>query len=195
MKAGPAVILLGFAWAGLVGVLGGGVDSASGVCDAGDQHGPGCNPDVGKILGRCVVLDGIYLPSACVKPETGEPVPGAVPATELTSAGEFGGRAVGGSLSMEEVERLWVSHGGRPDEAHLAAAVATAESGRRPLAENVSNSDGSVDRGLFQMNSIHGKCSTFDLDENVRCAVQLRNSARGWNHWVAYDRDRYQRYL
>lgn len=144
---------------------------------------------------RCVELGGKegWLPSACGKPE-------AIPATEaartdVVAAGEFGGRGYGPTLSMAEVEALWVQHGGDPAEAHVAAAVATAESGRRPAAVNGSNSDGSIDRGLFQMNSIHQGCSTFDLAENVRCAVRLRGSANGWRHWVAYQTGAYRKYL
>lgn len=144
---------------------------------------------------QCLVLGGEgYQPSACMTPE-GQPVADAVSSNEVVAAGEFGGQGHGAVLSMEEVERLWVQAGGNPSEARLAAAVATAESGRRPLAVNVSNGDGSTDRGLFQMNSIHGGCSTFDLAENVRCAVKLRGSARGWKHWVAYNSGAYRRYL
>lgn len=142
----------------------------------------------------CVELggNGGWNPSECGKPE-------AIPAeqaagTEVVTAGDFGGHGYGTVLSMAEVERLWIEHGGDPGQAHTAAAVATAESGRRPAAVNVSNGDGSTDRGLFQMNSIHGGCSTFDLAENVRCAVQLQRSG-GWNHWVAFKSGAYRKYL
>jgi hypothetical protein len=142
---------------------------------------------------QCVVLGGSgYVPSAC-SGDDGRPIEGAVSAGQVVPAGDLGGKGHGPVLSMEEVGQLWVQAGGDP--AHLAAAVATAESGRRPLAVNGSNGDGSIDRGLFQMNSIHGGCSTFDLAENVRCAVQLRGSPTGWNHWVAYKSGAYRRYL
>ena len=177
-----------------VNALGGGVDARDGVCDMSDPNGPGCNPDAGKIGGRCVELQGSgYVKADCSRRRPGSAV--VVGADEVVAAGEFGGTGHGPILTMSEVERLWVEHGGDPAEAHTAAAVATAESGRRPAAVNGSNSNGSIDRGLFQMNSIHGGCSTFDLAENVRCAVQLRGSARGWKHWVAYNTGAYRRYL
>lgn len=145
---------------------------------------------------RCVELssdpNSAWLPSTCGKPEAVDVSTGPPP--EVVSAGEFGGRGYGPVLSMAEVEALWVQYGGDPSQAHVAAAVATAESGRRPAAVNASNSNGSVDRGLFQMNSIHGGCSTFDLAENVRCAVELQRSG-GWRHWVAYQTGAYRKYL
>lgn len=146
---------------------------------------------------QCVVLGGSgYVASACEgEGSSSADFDNPIQGSEVVAAGEFGGVGHGAVLSMEEVARLWVAAGGNPSEGHLAAAVATAESGRRPAAVNGSNTDGSIDRGLFQMNSIHGGCSTFDLAENVRCAVQLRGSANGWNHWVAYKSGAYRRYL
>lgn len=152
---------------------------------------------------HCVVLQGDYLASECTKAD-GTPVPGAVPVEQLTAAGDFGGQAVGGALTMEEVADLWVRHGGAPSQARTAAAVASAESGRRPTAVNASNTNGSVDRGLFQMNTIHDTpgdpllpgppCSTFDLNRNVECAVHLQRIG-GWTHWVAHDTGAYLRFL
>lgn len=191
------LVLLGlvvFAFAAYQSATGNGIES--GQATEGARLGK-----IRPILGgdaQCVVLGGSgYVPSACLTGEgdTAQPVPGAVPSAEVVSAGDFGGMGHGTVLSMEEVARLWVAAGGNPSEGHLAAAIATAESGRRPAAVNGSNSDGSIDRGLFQMNSIHGGCSTFDLAENVRCAVQLRGSANGWNHWVAYKSGAYRKYL
>jgi hypothetical protein len=127
------------------------------------------------------------LPAACNEPD-------AIPETE-GAAGEFGGTGGGVSLSFEEVKRLWIQHGGDPGQANVAAAVATAESGRRPGATNASNTNGTIDRGLFQMNSIHGGCSTYDLDENVRCAVKLSRNGSYWKPWVAFNTKAYLKYL
>lgn len=118
----------------------------------------------------------------------------AVPEGDVTDAGDFGGRATGDKLTPERVAELWVAHGGDPAQANVAAAVARAESGLRPGAVNASNANGTIDRGLFQMNSIHGECSTFDLDTNVRCAVALQRD-EGWQPWVAYNSGAYRRYL
>jgi hypothetical protein len=147
----------------------------------------------GEILGHCIAPVGNgWAPAKCEAPTGDQPAP--VPVDQVPAAGELGARGAAGPLTVDEVRRLWVAHGGQPAQADIAAAVATAESGRRPDAINVSNSNGSIDRGLFQMNSIHGDCSTFDLDENVRCAVQLQQ-AGGWRHWVSYQSGVYRRYL
>lgn len=169
-----------FIAAAVVTALGGGADSAT----------------PGMILGHCVVLQGsAWAPSSCRQPgAVAETVVGDAPVRDQ-AAGELGAMGGAETLSMAQVRDLWVAHGGDPAEAHIAAAVATAESGRRPGATNASNTNGTVDRGLFQMNSIHGGCSTYDLDENVRCAVKLRGSARGWKHWVAYQTGAYRKYL
>lgn len=161
--------------------------------------------NTGVLDSRCVVLPGDAWKQA--GPENGARIgpggeiirtscatPGAVPATDVVAAGEFGGQGYGPVLSMAEVRDLWVKHGGSPADAATAAAVATAESGRRPAATNASNVDGSVDRGLFQINSIHGANSTYDLDGNVAYAVQLQH-AQGWSPWVAYQKGAYRRYL
>jgi hypothetical protein len=53
---------------------------------------------------------------------------------------------------QEPVERA----GGRTSAANMAAAIAMAESSGNPSASN-RNTDGSIDRGLWQINSIHGR--------------------------------------
>lgn len=65
-----------------------------------------------------------------------------------------------------------------------------AESGCRKDAINV-NTNGSVDHGAFQINSVHkGKVGNlsklFDLETNVRVAAQIKRES-GWSAWVVYN--------
>src|SRR5690242_16936366 len=75
-------------------------------------------------------------------------------------------------FTYSDVEIAWKKLGGPANEAPIAAAIVMAESGGDPLQES-HNSDGSVDRGLFQINSVHGDCSTTNTDKNIECAIKL----------------------
>lgn len=89
-------------------------------------------------------------------------------------------------MTPEEIKQLWIAAGGNPQSAPLAAAIAMAESGGRPDATN-TNRSGSVDRGLWQINSIHGTLSTFDPMANARAAISISKNGATWEPWcVAY---------
>lgn len=168
------LVVIGLGCAGLVTLMGGG-------------SGTG-----GQLMGRCVVLQGdAWNPSTCtelaaVAAET-NPAPGG-------SSGDMGATAYGDVLTRDQIRDLWLRHGGDPAQADVAVAVALAESGGRPAATNTSNINGSIDRGLFQINSVHGARSTYDLDANVAYAVELQR-AQGWSPWSAYKYGAYRRYL
>jgi hypothetical protein len=98
------------------------------------------------------------------------------------------------SYSKNEIERLWVQEGGDPKAAPTAAAVALAESGGNASATN-HNTNGSVDKGLFQINSIHGQLSSYDLTRNVRAAVKISNGGRDWSPWVTYKTGAFKKFL
>jgi hypothetical protein len=84
--------------------------------------------------------------------------------------------------------------GGPATSAAIAAAVATAESGGNSTATNY-DSNGSVDRGLWQINSIHGAQSTFDVMGNARAAVAISNKGTNWQPWTTYTSGAYLQYL
>jgi hypothetical protein len=75
-------------------------------------------------------------------------------------------------------------------DCRVALAVARAESGMRADAWNV-NSNGSIDIGIFQLNSVHykkdgcGLADVVDPYKNVDCAYQIWE-AQGWTPWVAF---------
>jgi len=84
--------------------------------------------------------------------------------------------------SFSQIEALWVKYGGNPIYKAMAAAVAMAESGGNTGATN-KNSNGTVDRGLFQINSIHGSQSSFDVATNVRAAISISKNGTNWRPW------------
>lgn len=77
----------------------------------------------------------------------------------------------------------------------VAVAVAMAESHMRTDATH-TNTNGSVDCGLFQINSIHKptaeQCS--DARANVELARKIWNRA-GWSAWSAYNNGSYKKFL
>lgn len=85
-------------------------------------------------------------------------------------------------LSFSEVRAIWISAGGAPANADQAAAVAYAESGGAQDATNM-NANGTVDRGLWQINSIHGDLSTLDPIENAKAAIELSDNGESWHPW------------
>jgi hypothetical protein len=84
--------------------------------------------------------------------------------------------------SYSDLKDLWQQVGGSPQAADMAAAIAMAESGGESGASN-TNTDGSVDRGLWQINSVHGSQSTFDPIANAKAAVQISNNGTTWRPW------------
>jgi hypothetical protein len=75
-----------------------------------------------------------------------------------------------------------------------------AESGGRADAFNGSNSNGTNDAGLMQINSIHvtsgliGYQDRFNPELNMRAAYAIYNGS-GWSAWVAYNNGSYLKYL
>lgn len=85
-----------------------------------------------------------------------------------------------------ELQQLWIQAGGDPTQAAQAAAVAMAESGGNANA-SLTNANGSIDRGYWQINSSHGSQSTFDPLGNARAAVAISANGTNWRPWcVAY---------
>lgn len=81
-------------------------------------------------------------------------------------------------------------------ECKTALAVSKAENGtRQPDRFNVNN-NGTIDVGIFQINSIHFKkegCSLAEIviaEKNVDCAYKIWK-ASGWSPWVAYKNGNY----
>lgn len=98
------------------------------------------------------------------------------------------------TLSFHKLEELWIGAGGNKTEAPYAAAIALAESKGNPTAEG-HNTNGTIDRGLWQINSVHGALSTFNVAENAKAAVQIAKESGGFGPWVTYKTGAYEAYL
>lgn len=93
-----------------------------------------------------------------------------------------------------QLEGIWTQAGGNPTAAPIAAAIAMAESGGNTTATN-NDSNGTVDRGLWQINSVHGAQSTYDVMGNARAAVAISNNGTNWTPWTTYTSGAYQQFL
>jgi hypothetical protein len=85
------------------------------------------------------------------------------------------------SYNRRELGELWEYFGGPASKVAEAVAIAWRESRGRSRARNV-NTNGTIDRGLWQINSVHGSLSTFDPYDNAHNAVDLfhREGFRPW---------------
>lgn len=91
-------------------------------------------------------------------------------------------------------------------DTRTAYAVCMAESGGNPLADNTGlNSDGSNDKGLMQINSVHvphliGDEERLDPTKNVAAAYAIyqgaaKRTGNGWTAWSSYNSGKYAKFL
>ena len=76
-------------------------------------------------------------------------------------------------------------------------AIARSESGCNPKSDNTGlNADGSNDKGLFQINSIHGFSDAERLDpiRNIEIAFKIWQS-QGYGAWSAYNNGSYLKFM
>lgn len=99
-----------------------------------------------------------------------------------------------GTFSFSQLEQLWTQNGGTVTAAPMAAAIAMAESGGRANATN-NDSNGTQDRGLWQINSVNGALSTFDTNQNARAAIELSGNGTNWQPWATFTSGAYKKYL
>jgi len=75
-----------------------------------------------------------------------------------------------------------------PDDLHNALAVAKCESGLNPYAYNPSNTNGTQDKGLYQINTVHNATlarhglDPWKPEHNVKFARMLYDK-NGWQDW------------
>src|SRR5690606_38269312 len=82
---------------------------------------------------------------------------GDIPDGAGGSVGAPGGS--NGAFTPKQIAQIARNAGFTGQSIVYAVAVCLAESGGRPNAINDKNTNGSIDRGLWQINSIHGKLS------------------------------------
>jgi hypothetical protein len=113
---------------------------------------------------------------------------------KLTGAGAVGGGGrERGKYGEEGLERLWIRAGGSPAQARLMAAIALRESGGNPNATHL-NTNGTLDRGLWQINSVWGNWSRFGALANARSAVHVM-AVQGPRAWATYNAATDAKYL
>lgn len=100
----------------------------------------------------------------------------------------IGPPANGSNYSDEEIVWIVLNAGWKGEDAVIGSSIVKAESGGNPGAINTANSDGSVDRGLWQINSIHdGKLpgkNRFDPAVSTELArIIYREGGNSWNAW------------
>lgn len=114
------------------------------------------------------------------------------------AGGSGGGWGAGGPQGVANLMRAV----GFPDSAiQTGIAITKAESGWNPSAINTSNRNGSIDNGLWQINTIHRGNSWYPTDVNdplqsTRAAYALWKGAGGkWTDWTVYNTGMYQKYM
>jgi len=101
---------------------------------------------------------------------------------------------MGDGYGKTGLQSLWQRAGGPASAANIAAAVALAESGGNSGATH-RNTDGSIDRGLWQINSVHGALSTLNPLANAKAAVKISGGGRNWSPWVTFKTGAYKKFL
>jgi soluble lytic murein transglycosylase-like protein len=85
-------------------------------------------------------------------------------------------------------------------DAHTAYAICMAESSGNPEATGY-NPNGTVDRGLMQVNSIHADMvggdlpALYDPATNIKIAYSLSKGGTDWTPWSTFNNGKYLKYL
>merc|ERR1719215_1485072 len=99
----------------------------------------------------------------------------------------------GDKLSAADIAELWTGK-----DCATAVAVALAESSGNCKASH-TNSGGSIDRGLWQVNSkYHPECSescAYECDCNAGCAKSISSDGKDWTPWATYNSGAHLKYL
>ena len=104
------------------------------------------------------------------------------------------------ALTPQQIAGYAKAAGFPQNEIPTAVAVALAESGGNPAAVNRANTNGSVDYGLFQINTVHGPLLTqgdkFDPAANARMAFTVWSRAGNkWTPWSVYKSGSYRAFM
>jgi hypothetical protein len=103
-------------------------------------------------------------------------------------------------LTPQEIAGYARGAGFPADQIPTAVAVALAESGGDPAAVNSANRNGSVDYGLWQINTVHGALlqqgNKFDPAANAKMALSVyRGAGSKWTPWSVYNSRTYLTYM
>jgi Lysozyme like domain len=113
------------------------------------------------------------------------------------SGGGFVAYTPQGVGSQSTLAQLWIKNGGPPNVANTMAAIAMAESGGI-VGKTNQDSNGTVDRGIWQINSVHSQFNgtrlLTDPNYNARAAVAVYKSS-GFGAWSTYKSGAYKQFL
>src|SRR5690606_33175689 len=104
------------------------------------------------------------------------------------------------TLTIPQIAQLAVNVG-VPNGAPLytAVAIALAESSGRTDAVNTANDNGTTDRGLWQINSVHDDkmpgADRFDPEVNARLMGEISAQGTNWYPWSTYNNGSYLEHL
>lgn len=104
--------------------------------------------------------------------------PGPIPRSGGSSTGNW----PSGHYSCSRLESLWISQGGNPSRAFMAAEIARAESGGNSNAISPT-----ADYGLWQINRwAWGSLASLDPVSNARAAIRISANGSNWSPWTTY---------
>lgn len=100
-------------------------------------------------------------------------------------------------MDAAQIYQTLVGAGFTGQNAVIATAIALAESGGNPGATH-SNDNGSIDRGLMQVNSVHSQYNSGQLLDpayNAKAAFQIAGGGTNFGPWSTYNSGAYKKYL
>ena len=137
-----------------------------------------------------LLLAVLALGSAIIVATLAGAVAGVPPLLASASAG-------GPRLALSQIGEIAERAGFSGTGLAMAIAVALAESGGDPLATD-HDTNGTVDRGLWQINSVHRAYSAacdYDPACAAQAAYQISDAGHDWSAWVTYQRGEEIAYL
>lgn len=106
------------------------------------------------------------------------------------------------TFSNKEIAQIAVNNGfpGNNRQALITCVcIARAESGGNPDAINRANSNGTIDRGLWQINSVHDAkmagADRFDPNVNAKLMIEISSGGTNWQPWSTYNNGMYKQFL
>lgn len=101
-----------------------------------------------------------------------------------------------GTLTAAQIAGYAINAGFPASSIQIATAIALAESSGNTQATNY-DTNGTVDLGLWQINSIHGYDSTKLLQPayNAQAAYDISSGGVNWNPWSTYTNGRYLSFM
>lgn len=126
-------------------------------------------------------------------------VPGFPPAPGTPGRNGLIGKDPVSQLSAKEIAACLAKAGFSGEDLRIGVAVALAESGGNALARH-ENTNGSVDYGLWQINSIHAGILrvgtwTNSYDNAIMAYKVWREAGSSWTPWVTYNSGAYAKYM